>query len=211
MSHDHDHDNELDPFAARVRALETILTGKGLIDPAVVRLLPRNKAESFCAIVLFKVRGVLTVAMAEVLFARARLRKRAGFVRQSGERHGLPCRPWAGAQHRIGRRPRDVRVLQRRQCRMVQHEIGAGALVAHISGEDQKLGRRSDDGFDRQRAKTRWLESRRGIGQPAGYHRLLRDAAASRHIAVGFVNKCAHRWTRACAPGSSNGARPGRW
>ncbi|TIQ75238.1 MAG: nitrile hydratase subunit alpha, partial [Mesorhizobium sp.] len=27
--HDHDHDNELDPFAARVRALETILTQKG--------------------------------------------------------------------------------------------------------------------------------------------------------------------------------------
>ena len=32
MSHDHDHDNELDPFAARVRALETILTQKGLVD-----------------------------------------------------------------------------------------------------------------------------------------------------------------------------------
>ncbi len=38
MSHDHDHhhDNELDPFAARVRALETILVEKGLIDPAAV-------------------------------------------------------------------------------------------------------------------------------------------------------------------------------
>jgi nitrile hydratase len=34
--HDHDHDNELDPMAARVRALETILAGKGLIDPAAV-------------------------------------------------------------------------------------------------------------------------------------------------------------------------------
>ncbi|MEQ8479594.1 MAG: nitrile hydratase subunit alpha [Hoeflea sp.] len=34
--HDHDHDNELDPFAARVKALETILTEKGLIDPAAV-------------------------------------------------------------------------------------------------------------------------------------------------------------------------------
>tara|TARA_R110002020_G_scaffold39991_1_gene118289 strand:+ start:4980 stop:5666 length:687 start_codon:yes stop_codon:yes gene_type:complete len=34
--HDHHHDNELDPFAARVRALETILTEKGLIDPAAV-------------------------------------------------------------------------------------------------------------------------------------------------------------------------------
>ena len=38
MSHDHDHhhDNDLDPFAARVRALETILVEKGLIDPAAV-------------------------------------------------------------------------------------------------------------------------------------------------------------------------------
>lgn len=34
--HDHPHDNELDPMAARVRALETILTEKGLIDPAAV-------------------------------------------------------------------------------------------------------------------------------------------------------------------------------
>lgn len=53
MSHDHDHDNELDPFAARVRALETILTRKGLIDPAAIdvivdtyetRIGPRNGA-----------------------------------------------------------------------------------------------------------------------------------------------------------------------
>ena len=54
MSHDHDHDNELDPFAARVRALETILTEKGLIDPAAIdvivdtyetRIGPRNGAK----------------------------------------------------------------------------------------------------------------------------------------------------------------------
>lgn len=32
----HDHDNHLDPMAARVRALETILTQKGLIDPAAI-------------------------------------------------------------------------------------------------------------------------------------------------------------------------------
>ena len=39
MTHDHDddhHDNELDPIAARVRALETILAGKGLVDPAAI-------------------------------------------------------------------------------------------------------------------------------------------------------------------------------
>ncbi|WP_434723294.1 nitrile hydratase subunit alpha [Mesorhizobium sp. RIZ17] len=53
MSHDHDHDNELEPFAARVRALETILTQKGLIDPAAIDVIvdtyetkigPRNGA-----------------------------------------------------------------------------------------------------------------------------------------------------------------------
>lgn len=39
MAHDHEHDhhdNELDPMAARVRALETILTQKGLVDPAAI-------------------------------------------------------------------------------------------------------------------------------------------------------------------------------
>ncbi len=36
MPHDHQHDNDLDPMAARVRALETILAEKGLIDPAAV-------------------------------------------------------------------------------------------------------------------------------------------------------------------------------
>lgn len=52
--HDHDHDNHLDPMAARVRALETILTRKGLIDPAAVDAIietyseevgPRNGAQ----------------------------------------------------------------------------------------------------------------------------------------------------------------------
>ena len=51
---DHDnHDNELDPMAARVRALETILVEKGLIDPAAIDVIvdtyetkvgPRNGA-----------------------------------------------------------------------------------------------------------------------------------------------------------------------
>jgi nitrile hydratase len=51
--HDHHHDNELDPMTARVKALETILTQKGLIDPAAIdeiietyehRVGPRNGA-----------------------------------------------------------------------------------------------------------------------------------------------------------------------
>ncbi|MGN6307065.1 MAG: nitrile hydratase subunit alpha [Mesorhizobium sp.] len=58
MSHDHDdhhhHDNHLDHMAARVRALETILTEKGLIDPAAIDAIvetyetkvgPRNGAK----------------------------------------------------------------------------------------------------------------------------------------------------------------------
>jgi nitrile hydratase subunit alpha len=52
MSHDHDH-SHLTPIEARVRALETILTDKGLIDPAALdviietyetRIGPRNGA-----------------------------------------------------------------------------------------------------------------------------------------------------------------------
>lgn len=37
MAHNHaDYDNHLDPMDARVRALETMLTRKGLVDPAAV-------------------------------------------------------------------------------------------------------------------------------------------------------------------------------
>ena len=36
MPHDHSHDNEFDDMTARVRALETILVDKGLVDPAAV-------------------------------------------------------------------------------------------------------------------------------------------------------------------------------
>src|SRR5688572_3307024 len=39
----------------------------GLVDPAVVKLLPRAKAEALCALAMFKVRGVLSVALAEPL------------------------------------------------------------------------------------------------------------------------------------------------
>ena len=37
----------------------------GLVDPAVVRLLPRPKAEALCALAMFKVRGKLSVAMSD--------------------------------------------------------------------------------------------------------------------------------------------------
>src|SRR4051812_13333013 len=51
--HDHDHGSELSDIALRVRALESVLTDKGLIDPAAIdaiaetyetRVGPRNGA-----------------------------------------------------------------------------------------------------------------------------------------------------------------------
>src|SRR5699024_7270330 len=53
-AHDHDHDNHLDPMTARVMALETLLTEKGMIDPAALDVIidtyetkvgPRNGAK----------------------------------------------------------------------------------------------------------------------------------------------------------------------
>jgi nitrile hydratase subunit alpha len=53
MAHDHSHHNEPDEMQARVRALQTVLTAKGYIDPAALDLLidtyqtrigPRNGA-----------------------------------------------------------------------------------------------------------------------------------------------------------------------
>jgi len=38
---------------------------EGLVDPAIVRLLPRAKAEMYSALAMFRVRNVLTVAMTE--------------------------------------------------------------------------------------------------------------------------------------------------
>ncbi len=38
---------------------------QGMVDPAAVRTIPRSRAESLCALALFRVRDVLTVALAE--------------------------------------------------------------------------------------------------------------------------------------------------
>ena len=43
--HDHHHDNDLDPMSARVRALETLLIRKGLVDPAAVDAIVETYAE----------------------------------------------------------------------------------------------------------------------------------------------------------------------
>ena len=52
-------------FLSRQMNLPSARLRDGLIDPAVVRLLNKAKAISLCAIVLFKVRDVISVAMAE--------------------------------------------------------------------------------------------------------------------------------------------------
>ena len=38
---------------------------KGLVDPKVVQLLPRDKAETYCVVPMFRVRNTLTLAMAD--------------------------------------------------------------------------------------------------------------------------------------------------
>jgi nitrile hydratase len=43
--HDHDHGSELDPMEARVRALETLLTDRGLVDPGAIDAIIDTYAE----------------------------------------------------------------------------------------------------------------------------------------------------------------------
>ncbi len=58
-------ETELLPFLQRQLSVSAVQLRDGLIDPAVLHLLPRTKAEAFDAILMFKVRDQLTVAMAE--------------------------------------------------------------------------------------------------------------------------------------------------
>jgi type IV pilus assembly protein PilB len=53
------------PFIQQQLGLPAVKVREGLIDPAVVRLIPRETAERFAALAMFKVRQTLTVAMAE--------------------------------------------------------------------------------------------------------------------------------------------------
>ncbi len=58
-------ESELLPFLQRQLSLPVIQLRDGLIDPIVVSLLPKAKAEAFDAVVMFKVRDYAVVAMAE--------------------------------------------------------------------------------------------------------------------------------------------------
>ena len=58
-------EDELLPYLEEQMNLPSVRLRDGIIDPKAVRLLPKSKAESLNAIVLFKVRNKLTVAMGE--------------------------------------------------------------------------------------------------------------------------------------------------
>ena len=58
-------EEELLPIIAGPLGVASIRLRQGMIDPVVVRTIPRAKAESLCALALFRVRGELTVALAE--------------------------------------------------------------------------------------------------------------------------------------------------
>lgn len=114
MPHDHDHDNHYSDMEARVRALETVLTQKGLIDPAAIdaivdtyetKIGPRNGAR-----VVAKawaepdyaewLKTDATAAIASLGFT-GRQGEHMRAVFNSGETHNLvvctlcSCYPWA--------------------------------------------------------------------------------------------------------------------
>jgi type IV pilus assembly protein PilB len=58
-------EDQILPFIQRQMGVPTARIREGLIDPAAVRLLPREAAEHLGALAMFRVRDTLTVAMAE--------------------------------------------------------------------------------------------------------------------------------------------------
>ena len=89
--HDHDHGSELSPIEARVRALETVLTEKGYVDPAALdalvesyetRIGPRNGAQVVARAWVDPDYRARLLANATAAIARAR------FLRPPGRAHG---------------------------------------------------------------------------------------------------------------------------
>lgn len=58
-------EDQMLPFIQRQLGIPSVRLREGVIDPAVVRLLPREAAERLTALAMFKVRGVISVAMTE--------------------------------------------------------------------------------------------------------------------------------------------------
>lgn len=112
--HDHDHGSDLDEMTARVRALETILTQKGLIDPAAVdriidtyqnKVGPRNGAAVVARAwtdpaFADRLRSDATAATAELGFG-GRQGEHMQALFNTPERHHMvvctlcSCYPWA--------------------------------------------------------------------------------------------------------------------
>ena len=59
------NEDQMLPFIQRQMGVPAVKLREGVIDPAVVRMLPREVAERLSALAMFRVRGVLTVAMSE--------------------------------------------------------------------------------------------------------------------------------------------------
>lgn len=115
MPHDHDHtDNALDQMTARVMALETVLTEKGLVDPAALdeivdlyehRVGPRNGAAVVArawtdAAFAERMRTDATAAIAELGFTGRQGEHMRAVFNAPGE-HNLvvctlcSCYPWS--------------------------------------------------------------------------------------------------------------------
>ncbi len=58
-------EEEILPYVGRRLNIPAVRLRDGMVDPRVVRLIPREKAESLDAVALFRVRDTLSVAMAE--------------------------------------------------------------------------------------------------------------------------------------------------
>lgn len=112
--HDHDHGSDLDEMTARVRALETILTRKGLIDPAAVdriidtyqnKVGPRNGAAVVARAwtdpaYAGRLRDDATAAIAELGFGGRQGEHMQALFNDAGTHHMVVCTlcscyPWA--------------------------------------------------------------------------------------------------------------------
>ena len=58
-------EEELLPLMALHLGVESVRLREGMVDPTVVRMIPRSQSEAMKALALFRVRETLTVAMAE--------------------------------------------------------------------------------------------------------------------------------------------------
>ena len=104
--HDHDH-SELSETELRVRALETILTEKGYVDPAALDLLietyetkvgPRNGARVVAEAWTDPAFRARLLKDATPAIARARLCRPPGRAHRRGREHRRTCTTWSCAR-----------------------------------------------------------------------------------------------------------------